>query len=232
MKNKKQTIKEMPVFERPFEKCLSYGAAALTDSELLAIILRTGTQNADALELARDIVSLDLDYGLNNLLHKTIYDYMSLDGIGKVKAVQLVCIAEISKRMWRRETINKRNMFSSPANCASYYMQELRNLEQEELRVVFLDTKMRMLSDAMITKGSIDSSILSIRDIMIEAIKRKAVNIILVHNHPSGVPSPSKEDIEATRRVKEACSLIGLGFGDHIIIGDNQYYSFKEWGKL
>ena len=111
-------------------------------------------------------------------------------------------------------------------------MQDLRHLEQEELRAVFLDTRMGLIRDRVITRGTVNASLVSVREIMIEALRHRAVNLILIHNHPSGDPSPSEEDTVVTEKVAEAGELVGITLSDHIIIGDNTYYSFKEWGKL
>ena len=151
-----------------------------------------------------------------------------------MKAVQLLAIGELAKRIWRREAGGTLTLpvFSEPAVCARYYMQEMRHLEQEELRIVYLDTRLRLMRDQILTRGTVNASVLSVREIMIGALRHRAVHLILIHNHPSGDPSPSSEDRSVTKQVAEAGALIGIRLADHIIIGDNRYYSFKEWGTL
>ena len=228
-----QKLKETPREERPAERAERYGAQTLTDAELLAVLLRTGTRDFDVMELSRQILKMeDGNPGINTLLHHTFEEYAECRGIGRVKAIQLVCLSELSKRIWRRDCASRLMSFHEPSACAQYFMEEMRHLEQEELRIAFLDTRIRLLSEALITRGTVDSSLVSVREIMISALKHRAVSMILIHNHPSGNPSPSDDDIRVTNQVNEGAKLIGIRLFDHIIIGDNAYYSFKEWGRL
>ena len=226
-------LKELPEHERPYEKAAAYGVSALTDAELLAVVLRTGTKNCDVLTLSSRILQLgDRDQGLCGLMHHTREEYASCAGIGSVKAVQLSALGEIAKRIWRREREENAPSFSLPSACAEYYMEELRHLEQEELHAVFLDARMRRIGDRVISRGTVDSSVFSVRDVLIAALRAGAVQMILIHNHPSGDPSPSAEDSAVTEQVRQAGELTGIRLADHIIIGDTTYYSFKEWGIL
>jgi len=226
-------LKETPVEERPYERAVLYGTAALTDAELLAVLLRTGTSGFDVMALSHAVLNLDgKNNGITGLLHHTYEEYLDCPGIGKVKAVQLLCLGEISKRIWKRDASSRRVSFHEPSACARYYMQEMRHLEKEELVVSYLDTRYHLTGDEVISLGTVDSSVCSVRDIMISALNHRAVSIILVHNHPSGNPSPSREDINVTKQVEEAGKMIGIHLSDHIIIGDNAYYSFREWGTL
>lgn len=226
-------LKETPEFDRPCEKALRFGIHALSDSELLAVLLRSGTAGKDVLTLSRQILNLNgKNEGLGGLMHHSYSEYVACEGIGKVKAVQLLAVGELSKRIWRREATARSAAFTDSSACAAYYMQEMRHLEQEELRVAFLDTRLRLEREETITRGTVNASLISVREIMISALKNRAVHIILVHNHPSGDPSPSREDTAVTHEVAEAGALIGITLADHIIIGDNSYYSFKEWGTL
>lgn len=232
MENQRNTIRELPAPERPYEKCMAMGASALSDAELLAVILRTGTKGQGALETARKILSLSpAAEGLLGLHHLTVNELKKVPGIGMVKAVQLSCIGELSKRMTRK-SIDREELFSSPDVVAAYFMEEMRHKEKEELRVVFLNTKGRRLHDTVISIGTVNSSMVSPREIFLEALKFQAVSIILLHNHPSGDPAPSREDILVTGRVAEAGKLIGISLTDHIIIGDRCYISLKERGML
>ena len=226
-------LKSIPENERPYEKAVRNGISVLSDTELLAVLLRTGTPSADVLTLSSEVLDLGgRGEGLSGLLHYSYEEYLSCSGIGGVKAVQLLAIGELARRIWRRNAEKRIGKFSDPGECARYYMQDLRHLEQEEIRAVFLDTRMGLIRDRVITRGTVNASLVSVREIMIEALRHRAVNLILVHNHPSGDPSPSEEDTVVTEKVAEAGELVGITLSDHIIIGDNTYYSFKEWDKL
>ena len=226
-------LRETPKEQRPYERCMNYGVQSLTDIELLAIILRTGSKHFDVMALAHNILNMSGPRsGLGSLMHKSYEELLEVKGIGSIKAIQLLCIGEISKRIWRRETSSQKLYFTSPELCATYYMQEMRYLEQEELRIAFLDTKQRLLSDCVLTVGTVDSSLVSVREILIESLKRQAVNVIIIHNHPSGNPTPSDEDKRVTKKIAIGFTAVGINLNDHIIIGDNTYYSFREHGGL
>ncbi len=229
-KNHPYTMKSIPQEERPCEKCLARGAESLTDAELLAVILRTGSKGESALELSRKILALNGEgNGLLGIYHMSISDLIKVRGLGKVKAVQLKCLAELSKRFARAQ-FSVGISFKDPVSVAEYYMEELRHLEQEVLLLVMLNSKGRLIRDRIISKGTVRAAMISPREIFIEALRNQAVSIILLHNHPSGIPDPSMEDITLTRRVKEAGSMIGIELLDHIIIGDCQAVSLREQG--
>lgn len=224
------TMKSIPKEERPYEKCLEKGAESLSDAELLAVILRTGAQGESALDLSRKVLSLQKEgNGLLGIYHMSISDFMKIRGIGSVKAVQLKCIAELSKRI-SRSHFSEGVSFHDPASVAEYYMEEMRHLEQEVLVLVMLNTKGKRIGDQIISKGTVRASLISPREIFIEAIRAQAVSILLIHNHPSGNPDPSPEDIAMTRQVKAAGAMIGIELLDHIIIGDRQAVSLREQG--
>ena len=225
-------LKELPDNERPYEKAAACGVSALTDAELLAVVLRSGTRNCDVLTLASRILSRGNGGGLSVLMHLRAEELASFEGIGRIKALQLSALGEIAKRIWRKEKRDNACSFSDPSSCAAYYMEELRHLEQEELYAVFLDTRMRRIGDRLISRGTVNTSVFSVREVLIAALRAGAVNLILLHNHPSGDPSPSAEDSAVTGQIQEACALTGIHLSDHIIIGDTTYYSFKEWGIL
>ena len=220
--------------ERPAEKARRLGIASLSDRELLSLLLRSGCRGQDVTALSTMVLEMEpRREGLLGLLHNSMQDYMRLRGVGEAKALQLVAIGELSKRIWRREAAkNLTTAFSDPGLCARYYMEALRHLEQEELHAAFLDTKLRFISDQLLSRGSVDASVVSVRELMIAALRARAVRMILVHNHPSGDPRPSADDQRATAEVQAAAKLIGIPLEDHIVIGDNAYYSFKEWGLL
>lgn len=228
----KKTMQELPVQERPYEKCLSYGPEHLSDSELLAIILRSGVQGNSSLELARKILELgDMDEGLLAIHHISIQELMKIKGIGKVKAIQIKCIGELSKRIAGRSA-KKLLDFNDPDTIADYYMERLRHEEQEQIICMMLDTKNHLLGETVISKGTVNASIITPREILLSALRYRAVYIILIHNHPSGNPLPSKDDVLLTQRVKEACTIVQIPLLDHIIIGDQCYVSFRKDGIL
>ena len=224
------TIKDLPENERPIEKFILKGESALSDAELLAIIIRTGTKNLSALSLAEEIIRSS--QGILGLHHLSLEELTSIKGIGKVKAIQLKAIGELAKRIAKAIAIRADCTFVSPESIADRYMEELRHLEQEQLMVLYMNTKGNLIKEEIITKGTVNMSIVSPREIFVNAVKYKAVSIILLHNHPSGDPTPSRSDIEATYKVKEAGELIGISLIDHIIIGDNRYVSLKREGFL
>ncbi len=228
----KQTLKNLPVSERPYEKCERYGVANLSDAELLAVIIKCGTQNKTAIDVSNQILNYSKEIpGLSILNYLSLQELMSIEGIGRVKAIQLLCIAELSKRM-AREKKRKTLALLTPNAVADYYMQDLRYLTYEQVILLMVDTKNCIIKDVIISKGTVNLSMAEPREIFINALKCGAVRIILLHNHPSGDPAPSESDIALTRRIKEAGELIGIQLLDHIIIGDNIYISLKEKGIL
>lgn len=228
----KERMKELPEEERPYEKFYQKGASSLTDAELLAIILRVGSRTQSALALARKILGFSKENpGLLGLNYLTADELSRIDGVGRVKAAQLLCIAELSKRM-AREGKKKGQMFQNPEQIADYYMQSLRFLTHEVLMLLLLNNKSMLIKDITLSIGTVNASVADPREIFIQALKYGAVFIILIHNHPSGDPAPSREDIRLTRQLQKAGNLIGIGLSDHIIIGDNKYVSLKEQGYI
>lgn len=232
MKKNYFTMKELPVSERPYEKCVSFGVEQLSDAELLAVIIKTGTKEKTSLSLAMDVLQSHPSYpGLIGLKHLAYEDLTCIKGIGRVKAIQLLCVVELSKRMAR--TTKKDSVYlRSPSEAADFFMEEMRNLETEHLYVAYLDASGRLLRHQIVFIGTIQSSIANPREILRLALRYDAAHYIVLHNHPSGDSTPSKEDIVITRRLKEASEIIGIPLMDHIIIGDNQYISLKERGCI
>ena len=201
----------------------------MSDAQLLAVILRTGSTQESVLELAGRILELGgPGEGILGLLHLSLPELMSVKGIGQVKAIQLQCIGELSRRIWKRKAIRSPVRFNEPAHVAEYYQEDLRHKEQEEFHMMLFNTKQNMIGDVTLTKGTVNASLATPREIFIQALRFQAVSLILVHNHPSGDPQPSREDILLTRRVEEAGRMIGIPVLDHIIIGDGTYVSMKE----
>lgn len=226
--NEIATMKGLPEEERPYEKCQKNGPKVLSDTELLAVILRTGTTGKTALELAQDILYNEgRERGVLNIHQWTFQELIRMKGVGKVKAIQILCISELAKRLSKAKVAPTLS-FNNPASIAEFYMEEMRHEKQEVVKLLLLNTKSKFLGTIDISKGTVNGSALSPREIFIEALQMGAVNIVLLHNHPSGDPTPSKEDILLTKRVKCAGEMIGIDLVDHIIIGNHSYTSFAE----
>ena len=188
----------------------------------MAIMLRTGTKDKNPVELGRQILSLcDSKWGLLGLHHYSVRELQKIPGIGEVKAVQLLCIAEIAKRISVAQAASNL-AFHRPDTVAEYYME----------RLILLDSKNRLIHDKVLSLGTVNASLISPREILIYALREEAGGIMLLHNHPSGDPTPSKQDIIMTRRIKEVSDLIDIPLIDHIVIGDKRYTSFKQKGLL
>ena len=228
----KRNMKDKPLDERPYEKCLKFGAEVLSDAELLAVVIRCGSREANAVEIAGRVLSLPGNPpGLLSLHHLTIPELQKIPGIGQVKAVQLKCIAELSRRMAKASPAEGISM-QHPDEIAAYFMEDMRHKEREELRLVLFNTRSQFIHDTVPFQGTVNSSLVSPREIFLEALKYQAVYIVLLHNHPSGDPEPSRDDILATKRVQGAGQLLGITLIDHIIIGSHSYSSMKERGVL
>ena len=220
------TIKDLPISERPREKLYSYGVDSLSNAELLAVIIRTGHRKDTAIDVAQRILNLD-SRGLSYLSEVSLEQLMEVKGIGHCKAAQILATIEIGKRLSRRGAHDKIKV-NSPMVIANLMMDEMRYLNKEHFRIAILDTKNQILTIENISVGTLNVSIVHPRDVYHSAIKRNANSIILIHNHPSGDPEPSNEDISITHRLIEVGNLMGIKVLDHIIIGDNKYISFKE----
>ena len=220
-------IKSLPPESRPDEKLESYGAASLSDAELLAIIIRTGFQGYNSVRLAEDILNCSKGKGLIGLCQVDIEELTKVRGVGKVKAIQLKAVAELTRRISKR--IAKESLImDSPETVARYFMEDLRHKDKECFMMLSLDGKGALIAESLISIGTVNASLASPREVFIEAIKNRAVSIILVHNHPSGNPHPSKNDLVVTEKMKQAGELLGIKLIDHIIIGDNSYVSLSE----
>lgn len=214
--------------ERPYEKCMQYGAEHLTNAELLAVLLRTGTKGMNALELARMLLSsTDEKESILHIHQLSLQKLLKIKGIGKVKAIQILCISELARRL-AKASAKEGLVFSKPSTVAEYYMEDMRHQKQENMKLLMLNTKGKLIGETYISKGTVNASLVSPRELFIEALEHGAVSIILLHNHPSGDPTPSQNDLSVTKRVKEVGELIGIELWDHIIIGNNCYFSFAE----
>ena len=222
-------IRDVHIADRPRERLIRQGAESLSNQELIAILLRTGTKQESVLVLANRILS-SFDK-IQDLKYATIEEMMQVKGVGQAKAVQLLAAAEIGKRLYRKHS-EGRYTITSPEDAAAYLMTDMSSLNQEHFVVLFLNVKNEVLHKQTIFIGSLNSSIVHPREIFREAVKRSAASIIVAHNHPSGNPSPSPEDIEVTKRLIEAGSIMGIEMLDHVIIGDHQFLSLKEKGYM
>ena len=221
-----KTIKELPASERPYEKFLSLGASGLSDADLLAIIIKAGTKDKSAVDIAQEILS-GRHGNLLNLYEMSYDELIQVSGLGQIKAIQLKAVAELSMRISKAKRAHSIRM-NTPVTIADYYMEQMRHLQQEVVICAYFDVKSRFLGDKFISKGSLSSSVVDISSVMRTALEKNASKIVLLHNHPSGDCTPSKDDIAVTDRLAEGSRIFSIELCDHIIIGDNEYYSFYE----
>lgn len=228
MEKKHQTMKEMPVSERPYEKCMEYGPGMLSDAELLAVILRSGTKDKTAVELAREILEMHPYYkGILGIFHLSMEELKKLSGIGPAKAVQILAIGELSKRLAVARVEDKLS-FHSPQSIAEYYMEKMRHLNREEMILICFNGKNKVIKELRVSVGTVNQTVASPRELFLEALRCEAVSVIMVHNHPSGDPTPSRQDVLTTKRMQEIGDFLGIPLSDHLIIGDGSYVSFRE----
>lgn len=229
--NNIKKIKDLHPECRPDEKFLKYGPKALSDAELLAVILRTGNKELHSVALCEKVLSSHSGNELSilNIFDSELNELMKINGIGKVKALQIKSVAELSKRISKTAAKKKLN-FNSPETIADYYMEQLRHRKREAVVLLMLNSAGEFICDMLLFEGTVNQSLFSPREIFLEALKHDAVSIVLVHNHPSGSITPSRADISGTKRVIEAGNLIGVELLDHIIIGDGKYLSLREEG--
>lgn len=221
------TIKDLPETERPREKLYNHGVDSLSNGELIAIIIRTGYKNFSALDLANDILRLD-DSGVKYLADVTIEELQRIKGIGECKAAQIVSAIELGRRISTYKSRDNKLRVNSPRVIAELFMEEMKYFKREHFRTVCLDTKNQIIGVDDISIGNLNSSIVHPREVFNVAIRKSANSIILLHNHPSGDPTPSIEDIKVTLRLIEAGKIIGIKILDHIIIGEDNHISFRE----
>lgn len=220
------TIKDLPEGERPREKLYKYGPKALSNTELLAIIIRTGNKESTAIELSQKLLAGKKE-GISFLTDTSIQEITKIKGIGECKAAQILAAVELGKRVMTGMHKDKPKI-TTPSDIADILMLDMSHLKKEHFKIVMLDTKNQIIGIEDISIGSLNSSIVHPREVYKEAIARSSASIILVHNHPSGDPTPSKEDIAITRRLAEGGDILGIKVLDHIIIGNNRFLSLKE----
>ena len=225
-------LKDLPISERPYEKLELYGADKLTNSELLAIIIKTGTKEETAVQLAQRILSLSEKESKDDLtfLHDITNDeLMNIKGIGKVKTIQILAVIELAKRL-NKPIKSERIKIKTTDDIARLMINELKDEKREKVKLILLNSKNIILKIKDISYGSESSATIIPKDILFEALKIQAPKIILIHNHPSGDTTPSKLDYSVTDRLEEAAEIMGVKLLDHIIIGNNRYESIM-YGK-
>lgn len=226
-------MKDLPRAERPYEKLECFGAEMLSNAELLAIIIRTGNKEETSVMLAQRLLKQDDGMqGLAFLHDVSIEQLKSIRGIGRVKAIQIKALAELSKRISSVSALEKRFSIKSPQDVAKLLLEEMRYLKKEVFKLILLNTKNRVIRSVNISIGSLSASIVHPREVFSEAVKTGCSGVIFVHNHPSGDPEPSSEDLETTKRLVNAGDILGIKVLDHIIIGNGRYLSLKEKGLL
>jgi DNA repair protein RadC len=222
-------IKDFPQDEKPRERLVSNGPESLSNQELLAILLRTGTKSESVLQLSNRL--LQKFEGLRLLKDASLEEITETKGIGSAKAVQIMAAVELGRRI-SNLSYDDRYIIRSPEDGANYVMNDMRFLSQEHFVCLYLNTKNQVLHKQTIFIGSLNASIVHPREVFKEAFRRSAASIICIHNHPSGDPTPSREDIEVTKRLVECGKIIGIEVLDHLIIGEKKYISLKEKGYL
>ncbi|RKD23895.1 hypothetical protein BEP19_05570 [Ammoniphilus oxalaticus] len=226
---KTNSLVNVPTSELPRERMIQYGLDALSNAELIAILLRTGTAGESVLSLAQRV--LGQVGGIRQFLDVSLEELTAIKGIGVAKAVQLLAGIELGRRI-ANSTPEQRWTIRSPEDVAKLMMEELRHLKREKFVCLFLNTKNQVLAQHTVSIGSLNSSVVHPREVFKEAIRRSSAAIICLHNHPSGDPTPSQEDIEVTKRLINAGQIIGIAVLDHVIIGDGRFYSLKENGCI
>lgn len=222
-------IRDVPKSERPRERLIRDGAQALSNQEIIALLLGSGTKSESVLQLAARVIQ-HFD-GLKLLKEASVKELMDIRGIGEAKAVQLKAALELGRRI-HQYPAEDRYVIRSPEDASSYMMEEMRHLQQEHFVALYLNTKNQVIHKQTIFVGSLNASIVHPREVFKEALRYSAASIICLHNHPSGDPSPSREDIDVTKRLIESGRMLGVEVLDHLIIGDQKFYSLKEKGHL
>lgn len=223
------TIKQMPEEMRPRERMLKYGPEALSEVELIALLLRSGTAASSALDLGA--LLLAHFEGVRGLMQAGVQELQAMKGIGPAKATEIKAALELGRRVATAPPA-ERPVIRTPDDVRALVMEDYRHLDREHFGVLLLNTKHQVLADERISVGTLNSSNVHPREVFKNAIRRSAAALVLVHNHPSGDPTPSRQDIELTGRLVEAGLIIGIEILDHVIIGDNKYISFRAEGLI
>lgn len=227
---RKMKIREMPDWEMPREKLLHYGSSSLSTAELLAIIIRTGSSDKSAVELAHELMALDKN-GLRYLVDCAPEELMRVKGMGLAKACQVIAAVELGKRIAATPPLLRETITGS-VDIAEIFMEKLRYEKKEHFICLMLNSKGEILEETEVSIGDLSSSVTHPREVFARAIKRSAGSVAFVHNHPSGTPQPSQADIDTTKRLIEVGNLVGIPVIDHIIIGDGEFISMKAQGII
>jgi DNA repair protein RadC len=243
----KMKMKELPVSDRPYEKLELKGSEALTDSELLAIILGNGTRTESAVDLARRVINdsesgngivnrngigNSTGSGIVGLYNITLEELKAIKGIGRVKAIRLKAIAELTKRISSKSNIDNKRYIKEPEDVTDFLMEEMRRYEKEVFRIVLLNTKNAVIRVYDVSIGTVNASLVNPSVAFREAVRTACTSVIFVHNHPSGDPTPSRNDITTTEILVKSGKLLGINVLDHIIIGDGKFVSLKNRGLM
>lgn len=226
---KNYTIKDWPEHERPRERLINHGAEILTDAELLAIILVNGHSGKTVVELAKDILT---QFGsLRKLMNLSYPEVKEIAGMGKAKFAKIKAALEIGVRLSREKMVPGKKI-QKAKDVVDYYYAEMRDQKKELFHMILLDIRYQMIRDVLVSMGSLTETTVHPREVLKEIVKESAAAVIFLHNHPSGNPQPSQQDIELTDRLCKSCQLIGVKVLDHIIIGEDRYYSFAQMGQI
>ena len=225
-------VQPMACCEKPREKFLQQGAQAVTDQDLLAILLRTGVKGHSVLDVSRSLLRSLPGENLYYLSEASVADLCAIRGVGADKAVTICEAVELGRRIARQRVKQNAPDFSTPQSIAEYVMEDMRFLPQEQLRAVYLSTKNQLIAVRTLTIGTINSSLAKSREVFRFAIQYNAAAVVLVHNHPSGDPAPSSDDIAVTRQIAQAGHIMEIPVLDHIIIGDGTFTSLCELGYV
>jgi len=222
-------MKALSVNDRPREKLRRLGAAGLGDNELVAIVITSGSRHGDALTLANEV--LETTGGLHGITRATVDELRRVDGMGIAKAAQVLAAVELGRRTLLR-CPRARLQFMTPRDAAVYLLPQFGSRPVEQFGLMMLDTKYRLIRTSIVSVGTLDSSPAHPREIFREAASANAAGIVLFHNHPSGDPQPSREDVDLTKRLVQAGEIMGIDVIDHVVLADTRYFSFREAGKL
>ena len=220
-------IKSLPQYERPMEKCLSLGVESLTNGELIAILINSGTREKSAVDLAEEVLAKD-ESGIGYLRESSPEELMTVKGIGGSKAARIMAAVELGKRI-ALKPVQKGMKIQDDEDVAELFMEEMRRLKKEMFKAVLLDSKGGVISVETVSIGELNSTP---REVFSQAVRKSAAAIVFVHNHPSGDPMPSGEDVATTARLRECGKLLGIRVVDHLIIGDGRYMSLRAMGKI
>lgn len=229
-KGERMKIKYLPKDERPVEKSLSMGIESLSNGELLALLINTGTREKSAMALAQEVLARD-ESGISYLRESSPEELMSITGIGKAKAARIMAAVELGKRIASRPA-RKADKIESDEDVAKLFMEELRYKKKEVFMALLLDSKGGIISSETVSIGELTSTLVHPREVFNQAVRKSAAAIVFVHNHPSGDPSPSKEDLATTDRLVACGNILGIKVIDHLVIGDGRYISIRSMGKI